>query len=101
MASTPTARRQQPADTVIIIFCFLSIDQGQLATYYTELYHDFNLGWWKVIGGAVDFDYTGLYNSESCGWWLVGTGEVALYYEGTWNDTKYGDWEVSGGSVVF
>ena len=73
---------------------------GTVASGYTGLYGDPNVGWWLVRGGAIDFGFTGLYNDANFGWWLIYGGSVAFDYTGNWDDPVFGPWYISSGALA-
>ncbi len=74
---------------------------GAIATGYTDLYYDDQVGWWLVRNGKVDFEYNGLFGSPTYGWWKITGGSVDFGYNDLCNDSTVGWWKVVGGTVDF
>ncbi len=74
---------------------------GKVATDFTDLYCDTNVGWWLVSNGKVDFGYNGLFGSDNYGWWKINGGAVDFGYSDLYDAPDYGWWKISGGAVDF
>ncbi len=74
---------------------------GKVATDFTDLYCDTNVGWWLVSNGKVDFGYNGLFGSDTYGWWKIRDGAVDFGYSDLYDAPDYGWWKISGGAVDF
>lgn len=56
-------------------------------------------GWWRVVGGVVDFNYTGIAKNDH-GWWRIENGKVNFQANGVF-ENQYGWWFVENGKVNF
>ena len=65
---------------------------------YTGVAENSN-GWWRVVGGVVDFKYTGIAENDY-GWWRIENGKVLSNYEGIIAN-NHGAWYVKNGTVQF
>ena len=65
---------------------------------YTGVAENSN-GWWRVVGGVVDFKYTGIAQNDY-GWWRIVDGKVDFNADGVFQNF-HGWWKVENGKVDF